>query len=324
MKIIFLLLFFTFSAFSQNVRDLCDLMDLPNCSGVSKQGRRASSLSLPSPATSSLLNPANVSFDRGLGVEFIYQAGNPLVWNLATGAGKIGGALISSKIENAFFGNRVVEADEDYLERFEDNKQYKSKKLNLALGLKLFRSKNFALDAGVIGKRHDEIKDINLGAGFSGRLWLITFGGARYRDDFKLDLRNKVDLRTGIPYVITFGENEYEEKFDVTTYSVGTRLGNFALDYGRILTQYKFYDNEPSTVTLYSASYTWKNLLFNLAMRNETNPAMKYIDGKISTDESHNELYYGLQVSLGKHLIVGWSYNYFLLHENSFSATVYF
>jgi len=138
--------------------DLCDILDMDTCYTVSKQSRRSSSSSLPSPASAANINPANVSFDRGFGVEFVYQPQNPASFNLATGTGKLGGALISQSLENSFFGNRVIELEDVLLKRFEDKKQYQSKKLNFALGGKLYRKKHVTLDAGFLFKRHSEIK----------------------------------------------------------------------------------------------------------------------------------------------------------------------
>lgn len=291
-------------AFSAS-RDICDILDLQNCSGVSKQGRRSSALSLPSPSTSVLLNPANTSFDRGFGVEAIHQTGNPVIFNAATGTGKVGAALISTSMENTFFGNRVPESDEDYFRRKKDKKQYRTKKITLALGGKLLRKKNFALDAGVILKRHSEIKRVNPGAGLSGRIGPLTFGTSVYQDDFHIE------------------STDYQEKFTVVTYSVGTKIKNLSLDYGVISTKYE-QDIINTKVTLTSASYIAGDFMFNLALRNENSPAPKFVNGELRYQESKSDVYGGVQASLGRFLIVGVNYNYFLLEEVSTMATLFF
>ena len=300
------LLFFTLApSFGASGPDICDILDLKNCSGLSKQGRRSSALSLPSPSTATLLNPAATSFDRGLGLEAIHQNGNPVIFNIASGTGKVGAALISTSMENTFFGNRVYELDDEYLERKKDKKQYRTKKISLALAAKLLRKRNFALDAGIILKRHSEIKRVNPGVGVSGRLGVITFGAAVYQDDFHLK------------------EIDYEERFDVVTYSIGTKIKKLSLDYAVISTNYEL-DSSNTRVNLLSASYITGDFMFNLALRNENSPAPKFVDGELEYKRSKNDIFGGVQASLGRYLIVGLNYNYFLLDEMSLMATVFF
>ncbi len=305
MFISLLLFFVVLFPLRGEANEICDLLDLKNCAGVTKQGRRSSLLSLPSPTTSTILNPATVSFDRGLGVEVIHQSGNPLVFSLASGTGKIGGALISSSLENTFFGNRVYEATEDYFRRNEEKKQYRTNKMNLALGAKLIRKKNVALDVGLILKRHSEIKKINPGVGLSGRLGPLTLGASLYQDDFHIK------------------DIDYSETFSVATYSVGTKYRNFSVDAGVIKTRYER-DEMDTTIHLYAGSYVYRNFMFNLAYRNEVSPTVKYIDGRLEEKKSTGDYFTGIQTSLGRHLIVGINYNYFLLGETSLSGTIFF
>ena len=302
---------------------LCDILDTLNCSGVSKQSRRSSAASLPSPATAANMNPANVSFDRGFGVEAIYQANNPVNFNVASGTGKLGGALINQSLENSFFGNRVIELDNVVLERNQDKHQYKSKKLNLALGGKLFSRKNFSLDIGLLLKRHSELKKINTGAGISSRLGPLYLGASVYQDDLLLKSSNNIDATTGFPYTLFNGLETYSETFTVQSYSLGTRVKNLALDAGIITTKYHLYD-ENSVVRLYSSSLSVGQFLFNLALRNETTQALKVINGELVNQPSQNETFGGIQRSFGKHILLGVNYNFFLLRELSFSGAIYF
>src|SRR5690606_34921164 len=110
---------------------------------------------------------------------------------------------------NSFFGNRVLELDEDFLERNIDKTQYKSNKLNIALGGKFFRKKIFFLDLGIILKRHNEIKNINPGVGVAGRLGFITYSAAIFKDDYFLNLKNRIDPNSGLP----FSKDHYSESF---------------------------------------------------------------------------------------------------------------
>lgn len=303
-------------------KDLCDILKIQNCPTVMKQSRRSSMQSLPSPTTAAALNPSNVSFDRGIGAEFIYQPGNAVNWGVVTGTGKVGGALISSSVENGFFGNRTVETDFKYGERNEEQKQYESKKLNLAVGGRALGKRNYTLDLGILLKRHKDIKDINLGFGASARLGFLTLGASLYQDDFILravDSDNTLDDR----YKNVFLGPTYTERFQVQTLSAGLRIDNFSIDTGWISTKYKFHE-EDSKVQLIALSYAHKNLLFNFARRVENSPMPKYEDGHLVYQEEATNYYASVQVSMGKHLILGTAYNYFLLREVSLNATVFF
>lgn len=304
-------------------RDLCDLLDLPRCSGVTKLVRRSSNQSYPSSTTAAQTNPATISQDKGLGAEVLFQPNNPLVVNVVTGGGKVGGALISSSLENSFFGNRLPEIKEEFLERSEDDKRYKSKKLNVGVSVALVKKRNFTLDVGLIGKRHSEIKDINLGGGLSSRIGPLSLGGSVYRDDFLLKFKDLVDVNTGIPYAITYGAETYQEKFTVQNYSAGLRIGQLSVDAGIIRTKYKLYDDD-TQITLLTASYTYRNFLFNFGSRKEDSPDAKFIDDKLFNERTKKDIYAGVQMGLNKLVIVGLNYNYFLLRELSVFGTVFF
>ncbi len=318
-----LLALFVLSNSARGASDICDLIDLPNCSGVTKQGRRTSNQSYPSPSTSASVNTATVSFDRGLGVEVIHQSGNPLLFSIASGSGKFGGALISTNLENGFFGNRVVELDGMYFRRHENKKQYRSKKLTFAFGAKLIRKNKYGVDAGLLIKRHSEIGKINPGAGLSARIGPISLGASIYQDDFQL-LRNDLVLYpTGGIYDSQVLTEDYEEKFTVQTLSAGVRIKSLSIDAGFIKTKYKFYEDD-SVIQIISGSYNYRNYLFNLATRTETSSASKYEDGLLTLEKGQQSWYTGVQVSVGKHLILGVAYNYFLLREFSLNGTLFF
>ena len=137
------ILLMLFSTHLWGVDNLCEALNLVNCEPIHKMTRRSSSKSVPSSGTASQFNPANVSHDRGVGLETFWNPKNSPTFNFVTGTGKAGAALVSSKLENGFFGNRVIELDEDYLERREAGKEYSSDKYTLALGGALFKRRNF-------------------------------------------------------------------------------------------------------------------------------------------------------------------------------------
>ena len=304
--------------------NLCDILDIKNCSGVSRQGRRTSLLSLPSPTTSSLMNPATVSFDRGFGVEAIFQPGNTTVLSAASGTGRVGGAIISTSLENSFFGNRVRELESDILTRYKTDHQYKNRKLALAFGGKLFRQKHFQMDAGVILKRHNELKQINPGAGVSGRLGFLHFGYSIYKDDYYLDFRRKVNPVNSTEYTTQYGREDYSEKITVSTYSIGTKYKNLSFDYGFFKSIYKDSTEWNSEIQIFASSYVYQNFMFNLAYRKEKSPAPVLKHGELDFTENKNSIFAGVQYSINKHFIVGLNYNYFLLDEISFSTSIFF
>lgn len=309
--------------FAFAAKDICDILDLPNCSGVSKQNRRTSNFSLPSPATSANLNPANTSVDRGFGGEVLFQANNPVSFNLVGGSGRFGGALISPTLENSFFGVRVPELDEEFLERNKEQKRFDTKKLNFALAGKIAREKNYGLDFGLLFKRHSEVKKIRTGFGLSGRAWIFNAGASFYKDDFWFDLKNTNVEGTSTPYSQVYGKDSYDESFQVQTFSAGLKYKNVSLDWGRIVTdKYKFTD-EKVEITLFTASVAWNNFLFNYGMRKEDSPTPKFQDDVLKPARIKNSTYLGVQYSWWRPLVVGVHYNYFLLNEVSATMTIF-
>jgi hypothetical protein len=323
MLVLFLLLSFPCRAAET---DLCEILNLKNCSGVTKLVRRSSAQSLPSSTTAAQFNPANVSHDRGWGTEVMYQPGNPPSLSFVSGTGKVGAALVSSKIENGFFGNRVIELEPDYLERRDENTQYLSDKYTLSAGASLWKNKWFGLDLGLMGKYHPEIKQVNPGIGLSGRLWNLTFGASTYRDDVFLKFEDKVDPRSETDYATLYGDETYKERFNVQNYFMGLRFKKVFFDAGIIRTRYRFYgeNNGDSMIHLYSFAGIWRKFLFNIAYRHERSPLWRY-DGKDLVDERRkNETYYGVQYSFNQHFITGLHYNYYLLREFAVSGTLFF
>lgn len=302
--------------------EVCEVLNLPNCSGVQKMGRRSSAQSIPSSATAAQFNPANVSHDRGVGVEAMYQPGQRPSFSFVTGTGKTGAALVSSKIENGFFGNRVIELEDDYFDRREDEDQFASEKQSLALGGALWKNSSFSFDVGALFKYNPAIKRVNPGGGLSLRWGFVNFGASYYQDDVKLKFRDLVDPRTGLPYEFTFGDDEYEERFNVQSYFAGVKLANLFLDAGVIESRHKFYQDD-TVIRLYSAALIWGNMLFNLAHRQEDSPGWRYTEEGLVDERKKHETYGGVQYSFGQHIIMGVHYNYYLLREVAGSLTLF-
>lgn len=302
---------------------LCDILNLPDCHSINKLTRRSSAKSIPSSGSAAQFNPANVSHDRGFGVETFYQPGNDVTYSLVTGTGKMGAAVMSAGNENGFFGNRILELESDYLERNLDGTQYPSKKYGAAIGAALFKSKNFNLDVGLIGKYNEDIKRLNPGAGVSLRWGPLSLGASQYQDDVFLDYGTKINPITDEYYVIEQEAESYQEYFKVQTYFGGLKIKNLFLDVGIINTQYEYFV-DPVEIKIYSAAFIWKKWLFNLARRQETSPTYKFRDNELVLEEEESATYGGIQYSAHKFVVVGLHYNYYLLNEISGSLVIFF
>ena len=87
--------------------------------------------------------------------------------------------------------------------------------------------------------------------------------------------------------------------------------------------RYRGYRPSPSEIVVSCGA---KHVLFNLAYRHEDSPAPSYTGGPtpVTYAKTKSDMFAGMQLSLGRHLIVGMNYNYFLLREMSFSASLFF
>lgn len=321
---IFLWLIFSTSGFAAPATDICEILKTENCAGVSRQNRRANAQSLPSTTSASQFNPANVSHDRGLGVEAMYLPGQSPTIGLVAGTGKAGAALVSTNQENGFFSNRTLELDSDFLKRRDDVEPFDSDKYGLAIGAGLLKNRNISWDVGVLGKYNTVSKRVNGGVGTSLRVWVFSLGLSSYSDDQVLKFGNKLDPTSQNSYATLFDASEYHERYTVHTAFGGVRLGKLFLDTGVIRTRYEFYGGEPSTIHLYSAAYIVDKFLFNVALRHENSPMPTYKNKELVYVQRKNDTYVAIQYSVGKNVVLGVHHNYYLLRELAVSGTVFF
>lgn len=319
-KLLFLFIFLSSTA---QANDLCEVLNLENCNGVQRQRRRASAQSLPSPASSAQFNPANVSHDRGFGLEVMYQPSLAPSVSVAAGTGKSGAALISSGLENSFFSPPVVELAPDLLERKVEQDQYESKKQTLATSFGLFKNRRFSLDVAAMAKYNSDIKRVNPGGGVALRFGALTLGSSLFQDDVFLDFKNLENPATTLPYSVQYGSDTYSERYIVKTYFGGFHFKNLFFDAGVIQTYSKFYEDD-IRVNLYSMSYIWRRWLFNLAVRHENSQTWKVKNEELLAERKKNETYGALQYSFGNRIVLGVHHNYYLLREWAMSATVFF
>ncbi len=128
-----------------------------------------------------------------------------------------------------------------------------------------------------------------------------------------------MNASTGSTYAQLTGVPLVTENFLVTTYTVGTRIKNFAVDYGIIKSEFDFYGT-PTDFALLSASMYYRDWPLTLARRTELSAQPVFVDGELDPAEEKSATYLGLQYSVNKHLILGGNYNYFLLNELSLFA----
>ncbi len=303
-----------FGMFSTELRaqeSLCDILNLPNCNSINKLTRRSSAKSLPSSGSSTQFNPANVSHDRGFGVETFIQSGNPMNYSLVTGTGRMGAAFISSGNENGFFGNRLIENSDEFLNRRLEKKQYQSQKINGAFGAALLKNNTVNLDVGLSAKYNKNIRKTNPGAGLSLRVGPVSLGVSQYKDDVFIPTDS-----------FGLGQN-YQESFTVQTFFAGVKIKNLFLDAGTIGTRFDGFD-ETFHIRIFSAAYIFRSFLFNVAQRQEETGLQKFKNNALVTQRSQSSTYFGLQYSVHKLLVLGVHYNYHLLDEVSGSVAIFF
>ncbi len=315
MNIYLTLIIFLFSFNTYAKDDECSYFKF--CGNTSPPIKKASSA-----ATKSIINPSNLAKIKGLGVETLYMPHNPLAFSIVTGNGKIGGALVSPSLENSFFGNRSLELDIDYFNRFNDEQRYRTKKVNLAAGISLVNKPNFSLELGLSARRNPDIKKINYGAGVNAKIWKFSLGAYLYHDDVKLDLRGKYRAYSGELYSVIHNSEDYQERYDVKTLTFGTQIWNLQLDVGYINTRYDFY-NRDTNILIYTAALNLKKVLLNYGYREERSPNLYYANREMYEKQYKNFQYYGLQFIPTKRVMIGVGYNTFLLRDISTTLTLF-
>jgi hypothetical protein len=269
----------------------------------------------PSRSSGINLNPSAVPTEDAWGIETIVYDGAD--FSLVKGTGRIGAALSPSNSEETFFGPPGFELDPVYLQRKIDGKKYKSQKINLATAVGIVNNgskglRRFEVNLGVIGKYNRVSKKIGPGAGISGVAGPVTFGYSRGKDQYIIDL-----TPLGITDTITY-------KYDTETLSAGIYLNAFAFDYSKLTITDEF--DQQTFITLLTGSLLLKRWIFTASQKKEDSLRDRYdfktktlIDQQIKTD-----YFGGVQFAATKVLMVGAYYNYYLLNDVAFGATLFF
>lgn len=274
------------------------------------------------------INPAFVPIAKGFGAEFLLFDGSVDV-SLVKGLGRIGAAISPSNSEETFFGPPGVEAPDKLFERKEGRHKFESQKITLATAFGLYDNKSsglrrFSLNLGVMGKLNRQTSTINLGGGVSGVAGPFTFGYSRYNDETEVDM------------TLFGGTTKDLFPYSVETYSIGAFLGPLAIDYSvmnmrdeersnALTVPIGAFDNA-ANITVITATLLYERTLTTAAMRTEnlTRASYNFETSQLELVDKKVEYFGGLQVLVADPLLLGVFYNYYLMRDISFGATLFF
>jgi hypothetical protein len=261
------------------------------------------------------INPSAVPLDKALGIEAIIFDGTADL-ALVKGLGRVGAAISPSNSEETFFGPPGIELPDDYLKRKQNQSKYPSHKVTLATAFGLFANNRsglnrFDLNFGVLGKYNKLTHAVTPGAGLSGVLGPLTFGYSVYRDQTQLNYAIYNDPQT-----------KPVTDYLVETYSVGAYLNSVAVDYSIL----RMVSNDIATTSVLTGTLLIKKSITTVAVRRETShrPSYNYSLQTLENNNNKNEAFFGFQYVIAKHFMIGGFYNYYVLHELSLGATLFF
>lgn len=260
------------------------------------------------------INPSAVPVEKGFGIETIFFS-SEADFGIVRGNGRIGAALSPSNSEETFFGPPGFALPEDTLTRKKAAEKYPSQKVTLATAFNVAENKgslfsSYTLRAGLMAKYNRFTQTASPGIGASGTLGPLTFGGSVYDDETQLTYE-------------TYG-NPLKPviRYQVRTYNVGLFLSSLVLDYSNL----RVATPDVSSVNLFTASLFIKKIILTGSKRIEDssrpyyNPATQLLEVK----KIKEEVFGGLQYSFSNTFMLGFLYNYYLLHEYSATATFLF
>ncbi|WP_413288043.1 hypothetical protein [Bdellovibrio sp. HCB337] len=287
---------------------------ITNCDWASAGGRGPAAES-SSTGGKVKINPAAVPTEKGFGLETItYDVYTDV--GLVRGNGRIGAAISPSNSEETFFGPPGFADPFELALRKYERKKYPSQKVTLATAFDIAQKKgsglkSYSLKFGAMGRYNKLTKAALPGAGLTGTLGPISFGGSVYEDQTKAD-----------PDDVNMDGLSPVHSYQVRTYSVGLFLSSLVVDYSHMSLD----TDDTYTVQLLTASLYWKKLILTAAKRieNSPNPAYNFETQMLEYTQIKEEVFGGLQYSVTKNLMLGALYNYYLLREYSISATLFF
>lgn len=169
--------------------------------------------------------------------------------------------------------------------------------------------KQVVLNLGIIAKYNTVSHDVLPGAGLGLTLGPFTFGASKSEDKYILE-KDKYGFAEDLPI-----------PYNIETVSFGIFLNSLALDYSEMKITYQ--NDEPSRVSLITASLLLKKVILTAAQRREDSyrPAYNYNTKTLETQRIKYEYFGGIQVGLTRTIMLGAFYNYYLLREASVGIT---
>lgn len=277
-----------------------------------------STSSNPSTGNQIRINPSAVPTKAGYGLEGIYFDSETDL-SIVRGLGRIGAALSPSNSDETFFGPPGFEISQSLYERKYDQKKYPNQKINLATAFVLAERnsslmQSYALKLGVMAKYNQLNKHVNFGGGLSGVLGPLNFGYSNYLDETQVD------------YSLVGSTVKQDLKYRVQTYNVGLSLESVLFDYATIEYADPLFNNEEkSTSKIATISVNYKKFIFTAANRlEESNRSMYDYENKVLVARQRkNENFGAIQYIASANITLGVLYNYYLLREYAFTATIF-
>lgn len=263
------------------------------------------------------INPSAVPIEAGFGIEGLFFKQEVDV-AIVRGNGRVGAAISPSNSEETFFGPPGFELESKYYERKLNAEKFPNQKYTLATAIGLVDKAGsglhtFTLRMGLMAKYNKLTKNVTPGAGLSGVLGPLTFGGSIYNDE------------TQIEDPIPDGTNTTRITYQVQTYNVGVFLSSLIVDYSHLRLQIP--DNpDISEVNLVTASLLVDKFILTAAKRTENSSrrSFNYDTKLLETKQIKEDVFGGIQYAPNKNLMFGLLYNYYLLNELSVAATIFF
>jgi hypothetical protein len=281
-------------------------------------GRSSRSTGNPSSGGQVRINPSAVPTEEGFGIEGLFYK-DQVDLSVVHGTGRVGAAISPSNSEETFFGPPGFENPQDFYERKYDSEKYPNQKYTFAAAASVVDNRKsglsaFSLKLGVMAKYNKLTQGLRGGGGLNGVLGPISFGGSVYNDQTQL---NDPVLGEGLKTQISY---------QVQTYNVGLFLNSVVLDYSHLKLLQPDTGINPAEISVVTISLLIQKFILIAAKRTEDSdrPYYNYDTKQLEIKEHKEDYFGGLQYRINKTVMLGSFYNYYLLREFSFSATVFF
>ena len=258
------------------------------------------------------VNPAVVPVENITGIETIYYRG-AIDFALVKGLGRIGAALSPSNSDETFFGPPADEDPTEFYDRMLARDKYDGRKYTLAGAVNLYSKdgdgfRHINLNIGVLGRYIVTTQHVLPGAGLQAIVGPLYIGGAFSKDETQV---------TPFP-----GTTHLTLNNRVTSISGGISLDSFLLDYSTLSVS----GDSTAKATVITVTGFINRFILTLARREVVSlkPAFDFEKALLVVEDDKIEMFAGVQFRATPFLVLGAFYNYYLLHEASFGATVFF